>query len=129
VRTYARYTTPAGVKGWQEVDTAADGSNDMVFVVTLIQVLLLNLGESPFYANYGIPARPSVQQRVWPDFYVARTQRQFSSYFASLIISAQRLAAEPTYNVDLVTNQGVRINVGVPITQLSQRAPGTPGAV
>jgi hypothetical protein len=119
VRTYARYTTPAGVKGWQEVDTAADGSNDMVFVVTLIQVLLLNLGESP----------PSVQQRVWPDFYVARTQRQFSSYFASLIISAQRLAAEPTYNVDLVTNQGVRINVGVPITQLSQRAPGTPGAV
>lgn len=127
MRTYARYVDDAGARKWQEVDTAADGANDMVFLVTLIQVLLLNLGESPFYAQYGIPAKPSVDQQIWPDFYTARTQQQFSPYFASLIITKQTGVTDPTYRVSIVTNQGVPIDVGVPIHQLSQRPPGFNG--
>jgi len=127
MRTYARYVDPNDNKKWQEIDTAADGSNDMVFVVTLIQCLLLNLGESPFYAQYGIPAKPSIMQQIWPDFYVSRTQRQFASYFASLIITKVTHVVNPTYKVAIVTNQGVAINVTVPIKELSQRPPGFNG--
>jgi len=124
MRTYARYVDENGNRKWQQVTTASDGSNDMVFVVTLIQVLLLNLGESPFYANYGIPAKPSVQQQLWPDYYVNRTQNLFAKYFASLIITPRRTAINPTYDVYVLTNQGVKVNVTVPIGQLSQIPPG-----
>jgi hypothetical protein len=43
-----------------EVTTDANGYNDAVYLTTLSQVLKLNLGESPFYANYGIPQYQSV---------------------------------------------------------------------
>lgn len=93
---------------WVEVDTDENGYNDAVMVTTLIQCLKLNLGESPFFANYGIPAKTSVMQQVAPDFYVVRTQRQFSQYFASLII-AKADAPEPTYQISVTTQQGSKI--------------------
>jgi len=127
MRTYARIQRPDGSRGWIEVDTKADGSNDDVWIATLIQVLLLNLGESPFYAQYGIPAKPSVDQQLWPDFYAARTQQLFSAYFASLIITKVSGARDPTYLVNIVTNQGERPSFSVPIRQLSQRPPGNNG--
>lgn len=93
---------------WQEVSTTANGFDDYVWAVTLIQCLLLNLGESPFFATYGIPAQQSVLTQIFPDFYVNQTQQQFSQYFASLIIT--RLAApDPTYVVNIVTNQGAPV--------------------
>lgn len=79
-----------------------------VWLTTLIQCLKLVLGESPFYANYGIPAQQAVIQQVFPDYYVAQTQSQFTPYFASLIISSLNLP-DPTYRVDITTNVGTRL--------------------
>lgn len=108
MRTYGRLN---GV--WQEVQTDAAGFDDYVWVTTLIQCLLLNLGESPFYSQYGIPAHPSVVQQVLPDFYVSRTQQQFSPHFASLAI-AKQAAPTPTYLVTVTTNQGARLAASIP---------------
>jgi hypothetical protein len=80
----------------------------------LAQVLKLNLGESPLYANYGNPAHESVVQQVFPDFFVRRVQSQFSQYFASLIIAKVPLPT-PVYNITLVTNNGVTVNANVPV--------------
>jgi hypothetical protein len=113
MRTYGRVPTQTGLK-WQEVTTDANGNNDLVYVTTLCQVLLLNLGESPFYATYGIPAQQSVLQQVFPDYYVALTQQLFAPYFASLLISRTN-TRPPTYQVNVTTHQGVKLNASVPI--------------
>jgi hypothetical protein len=97
------------------ITTDASGSNDYIWITTLCQVLLLNLGESPFFANYGLPAKPSIVQQVAPDYYVARTQQQFSQYFANLVIARDSTAADPTYRVNVTTNQGTKVAVNVPI--------------
>lgn len=114
MRTYGRVTNPDGSKTWVTVETDSTGSNDYIWITTLCQTLLLNLGESPFYANYGIPAKPSVVQQVAPDYYVARTQQQFAQHFASLVV-ARTPAPEPTYKVNVTTNQGTRVAVSIPI--------------
>jgi hypothetical protein len=81
-----------GSKGvWVEVDTDASGDSTAVYLTTLCQVLQLNLNESPFYANYGIPAHPAVIQQIFPDYFIWQTQRQFSPYFASLIVAKSML--------------------------------------
>ena len=87
----------------------------MVFVTTLAQVLKLNLNESPFYANYGIPAKQSVLQQIFPDYYVYMTQQQFSSYFASLVITRNPALTTPTYTVNVLTNYGTSLTVNIPI--------------
>jgi hypothetical protein len=94
---------------WEEVTTDANGYNDAVWITTLIQNLKLNLGESPFYANNGIPAQQSVLTQIFPDFYVAQVQQQFSQYFASLIISKVAASLTPIYNVSIITNQGEKV--------------------
>ena len=98
---------------WQEVSTEADGNNDAVYLTTLIQVLNLNPGESPFFANYGVPAQASVISQIFPDFYTNRTQQQFSPYFASLAITRSQ-DDPPTYKVQIVTNSGAHISGVVP---------------
>lgn len=107
--------TPSAV--WIEVDTDVNGANDLIWLTTLCQCLSLNLGEDPFFANYGIPAIPAVQANVPPDFYVARTQRQFSQYFSSLAITrvSGQNSKQATYNVNVTTHQGVKLNASVPI--------------
>jgi len=115
LRTYGRTFDEFGNPlGWQQVTTDANGYDDAVWLTTLCQVLLLNLNESPFYADYGIPAHPSVVQQVFPDFYLALTQARFARYFASLIISKVP-SASPVYRVNVVTHQGVQMNTSVPI--------------
>lgn len=113
MRTYGRLYDELGNATWVEVDTAPDGSNDLVWIVTLQQALKLSLNESPFYASYGIPAQQSVILQVSPDFNVALMQQLFSGYFASLIIT-KTAAPDPTYDVSIITNQGVKIRVQVP---------------
>ena len=105
---------PAGFPYWQEVTTDANGFSDSVWLTTLAQVLQLNLNESPFYANYGLPDEQSIMQQVAPDFYVNRTQQQFAQYFASLIIARVPGTVDPTYNVNVLTNQGARQVFQVP---------------
>lgn len=111
MRTWGR---PNGSKTWVEVTTDANGYDDLVWITTLCQTLKLNLGESPFHADYGIPAHESIVQQVFPDFYVTLTQQQYASHFASLIISRQS-STTPTYLVNVTTQQGVKINATVPI--------------
>lgn len=98
---------------WAEVVTDVNGDNDAVYLTTLIQVLKLNPGESPFFANYGVPAQASVVSQIFPDFYTNRTQQQFSPYFASLAITRSQ-DNPPTYEVQLVTNTGAKISAQVP---------------
>jgi hypothetical protein len=118
MRTYGRITQPDGSKKWTEVQTdPGTGSNSWVWLTTLCQALLLNLGESPFYANYGLPAQQSVIQQVQPDFYVNRTQQQFAQYFASLIVAKVPGARVPTYNITLTTFQGTPASVTVQIPE------------
>ena len=110
MRTYGRDAN----KVWQVVETDAAGYEDAVWLTTLCQVFLLNLNESPFFADWGIPAVQSVIQQVQPDYYVARIQQQFSQYFASLIIAKVPAATDPTYRVSVVTSQGSKIILDVP---------------
>lgn len=113
MRTYGRIGQVNGVGGtWVEISTDANGNSEYVLITTLIQVLKLVLGESPFYANYGIPAQRSVIQQIFPDFYVNITQQQFAPFFASLLIS--KVPAEtPIYNVSLMTTQGTKFQVDI----------------
>lgn len=110
MRTWGRVTDPNTKQlVWVEVTTDADGNDAYVWATTLCQNLKLNLGESPFWANHGIPAQPTVVQQVFPDFYVALNQLRFSRFFASLIIARQNPppGVNPQYKVNITTKQGV----------------------
>lgn len=126
MRTYGRVRNPQTgqfvpdpVTGmlWREVVTDANGYNDLVYATTLCQVFQLNLNESPFYGNYGLPAEEAVIQQVQPDFYVSRTQQQFAGYFANLIIWKDSAAEQPTYNANITTNQGAKILLSMAVPQ------------
>jgi len=99
---------------WLTVTTDASGQNDYVHITALIQCLKLNLNESPFWANWGIPAQQSVVQQIFPDFYVSLIQQRYSAYFASLQIS-KVASFTPTYNVNIITNQGVKMQMSVAV--------------
>lgn len=101
---------------WQVVTTDANGFDDPVWLTTLAQVLQLNLNESPFYANWGIPGYPAVVQQVFPDYYIAQTQQRFAGRFASLIV-AKINTSQPTYQINVTTHQGVKLNASIPIPQ------------
>lgn len=114
-RTWGRPTNRDGTRGpWTQVTTDINGFNDEVYITTLAQNCLLNLGESPFFADYGIPARPSVVQQVFPDYYVTLMQKRFSGFFASLII-AKVSAPFPSYLINVTTMQGFKINASIPV--------------
>jgi hypothetical protein len=83
-------------------------------LTALAQVLRLNQGESPFYSQWGIPARSAVITQVFPDFAVAYTQQAFAPQFAALMIN-KRADPTPTYDIFITTKLGVQLNVKVPI--------------
>lgn len=84
-----------------------------VWLATLVQTLRLGQGESPFYGNYGLPAQQSVVTQIAPDAAVARTQAQYSPYFASLAVSADTTARQPTYTVQAVLKNGQLLSTSV----------------
>lgn len=114
MRTYGRVTSTVGVTSWVQVNTDPSGDNDAVWLTTLAQCLKLNLGESPFFADYGIPQYQTIVTQVFPDYYVSQTQVQFSSYFASLAIQRVQSATSPIYNVTVVTHRGSTIQQQIP---------------
>lgn len=95
-------------KQWVELTSYSD-----VWLATLVQTLRLGQGESPFYGNYGLPAQQSVVTQIAPDAAVARTQAQYSPYFASLAISADTTAQQPTYTVQAVLQNGQLLSTSV----------------
>ena len=117
MRIYGR--TPIdefGARQWIEVDTDENGANDNVYLVWLAQAFKLNWGESPFYGDWGIPAVASVVQQIAPDFFVNLTQKRFSKYFASLIVSKLQIQGQPqtpTYRVNVLFNSGVKFSFAV----------------
>jgi hypothetical protein len=128
MRTYGRtQDVLTGKKKWWVVLTDNNGFNDSVWLTTLAQVCKLNLGESPFFANYGIPAHESVVTQIFPNFFLARTQQQFASHFASCIVTplpvgqgtadseatGQEGRPAPRYYINVLTNYGSRIGVRV----------------
>ena len=120
MRNWGRVYQDSNGKGgtWVEVSTDANGFNDGVYLTTLIQVLKLNLGESPFFANYGIPAEQSVIQQIQPDYYINRTQQQFAPFFAALLVSKQAQIANqpaPTYAINVTTQSGYALTGPIPV--------------
>ncbi|HQT62192.1 hypothetical protein [Acidiphilium sp.] len=113
MRTYGRLTNADGSKTWVEVSTDANGFNDNVYLTTLAQVLKLNLGESPFYATYGIPAYQTVVTQVYPDYYAMLTQEEFAPHFAALTITRVQGSNPPVYNVSAVTHAGALLTTQV----------------
>ena len=94
---------------WQVVTTDANGYNDNVNLTWLWQCLKLDQGESPFYADWGIPARRSIMQQVFPDFFVNLMQQRFSGYFAYLQMTRQQ-SPTPTYAITVITQQGSKLS-------------------
>lgn len=105
MRTWGR-VEENGVKKWVAVESDARGDFSYGWITTLIQTLKLGLGESPFYAQYGIPSQQSIIGQVYPDYYVTMVQQQFSRYFASLSITKVPGAANPTYDIAIITLNG-----------------------
>jgi hypothetical protein len=123
LRVYGRVYDELGNATWVEITTDPNGLNDYVYVTALIQCLKLNLNESPFWGNWGIPAKPSVVQQVAPDYYTMIMQERFAPYFMSLIISRvspdpadpqYKRRTAPTYRVNIITHYGVQIEQEVP---------------
>lgn len=81
-------------------------NDDDVYTFWLIQVLRLVYGESPFYSSYGIPAVETIATSIYPDYYVSLVKDQFNPYFASLDIQRDTSQHDPTYNVNIITNNG-----------------------
>jgi hypothetical protein len=80
-----------------------------VQLATLVQTLRLQENESPFFANYGIPAQASIMSQIAPDAAVARTQSQFAQYFASLSVTRVASATSPTYDINAIFPDGTVI--------------------
>ncbi|AYL42239.1 MULTISPECIES: hypothetical protein [Citrobacter] len=115
MRTWGRVTDENGKKSWVPVETDENGDSSYVWLTTLIQTLKLGLGESPFYAQFGIPAQQSIVQQIYPDYYVNMTQQQFAGYFASLAITKVDGEANPTYNIAVVFRNGVSFQKNVAV--------------
>jgi hypothetical protein len=122
LRVYGRYVPDPlypYTRKWIEITTDDNGFNDMVYLTNLIQVLRLNLGESPFYSNWGIPAHPSIVTQIAPDYYMTLTQQRFARYFLLLTIYRSDGFDEdgrpaPLYNVNVITNTGAQLSFTVP---------------
>lgn len=124
MRTYGRVAAseanPTPVK-WVEVQTDANGLNDYVYVTALVQELKLNLGESPFWGDRGIPAEPSVLSQVAPDYYTMLMQQRYAPYFMAITISRQPNKAvgrgmySPVYQINITTHYGVQLNLEIPV--------------
>ena len=99
---------------WTQVSTDSNGFNDEVWLTTLVQTCKLNLGESPFFADRGIPAHQSIMQQIAPDYYVQYIQQLFAPYFASLQV-AKTASYPPTYAISVTTKQGFKVFTQIPV--------------
>ena len=122
MRVYGRTTDVNGNKTWWVVTTDSAGFNDGVYLTALAQCLLMYTNESPFWADWGIPAKQSVIAQVAPDYAVSIMQQRFAQFFASLIITRRpgtlqntRATPVPTYDVRVLTHRGSRISFQIPI--------------
>lgn len=117
MRTYGRVYDEYGNSTWTLVETDPNGHNDLVYATALVQTLKLNINESPFYASSGIPAKPSVVQQIFPDYYVAMTQQQYAPHFADLSVARvpnKNGDPKPVYSVAATTKSGTTLAFEIP---------------
>lgn len=112
-----QYPVGKGKGRWVLVQTDSAGNNDLVWLTTLCQAILLNLNESPVYADVGLPARQSVLSGIAPDYNISLLQKRFAPYFLSLVITRQPQAQgqDPQYRANVVTHSGVKLSARIPI--------------
>jgi hypothetical protein len=113
LRAWGRTYNEDGTYQWVAAETTPDGDNSLVYLTQLIQVLKLARNESPFFANWGIPAQQSVVQQIFPDLYVQETQQQFAPFFLALMIASVDGPA-PYYKISVTTTTGWSTAVEVP---------------
>ena len=109
MRAYGRTTDLYGNKTWVVVETDANGDSSYVYVVALCQCLLLNFNESPFWANFGIPAKNSVLQQQSPYYFFCNIVSYFSQFFASLLVKRRPTTPgnpTPVYDIFAVFKSG-----------------------
>lgn len=112
IRTYGRVVDPVtGASFWTQVTPDSNGWPDSVYLTALIQAIKLNWGESPFYGDWGIPARPSVNQQIPPDYAMALMQARFAQFFMSLQIARVPNSSPPSYNVQVQFHNGAAMSV------------------
>lgn len=105
---------------WTEVDTDANGYNDEVMLTAFCQVLQLQPGESPFYAQYGVPSIQAVQSQIYPTANVYYMQQLYAPNFIALSVSPTTAkdtdkSTYPVYNVVAVANSGAILTATVAI--------------
>ena len=121
MRTYGRVYSAPNVYTWTEVQTDANGLNDYVYTTGFVQECKLNLGESPFWANRGIPAVPSLIQQVAPDYYMTLMQQRYAPFFLNITIvrvpggEDSKGKPAPFYRTNITTHYGVQIELNVPV--------------
>jgi hypothetical protein len=120
MRVWGREYDINGDYVWKEVSTDSSGFNDGVYVTAFAQVLQLQTNESPFYADYGIPAIQSVLNQLFPDLNVSLMQQRYASFFAMLRVQKVNAVNEygsptPVYNVGIITQAGSSISLTIPI--------------
>jgi len=85
--TWGRTYDVNGNPTWVRVTQDANGFNDYVYLSALIQCAKLNLNESPFWSNFGIPAHQSIAQQLPPDYNVQFIAQYFMQFFPSVIVT------------------------------------------
>lgn len=113
MRVWGRTYNEDGTYQWVAVTTDANGQNDNCYLTALCQAIKLNLGESPFFSNVGIPQVQTILTQVFPDYYLSQIQQLYSQYFASLAIVRVSGSSPPQYNVTAVCSSGAVLNTTI----------------
>ncbi|QGZ66263.1 hypothetical protein [Paraburkholderia acidisoli] len=113
MRVWGRQYSSDGTYQWVAVTTDSAGFNSNCYLTALCQAIKLNLGESPFYSNTGIPQQQTILTQVNPDFYVQSLQQQYAQYFATLTIVRVVGSNPPQYNITALCPSGAILNTTV----------------
>ncbi|QDH14162.1 hypothetical protein E3E12_08125 [Formicincola oecophyllae] len=104
MRVWTRQWQPGGKRRW----VATTGNQALI--AWLQNALLLELGESPFHVDWGIPVTNSLVTRIWPTFYLEQTVGRFRDYFASLQVAptagADTENGPPDYTISAIFTDG-----------------------
>ena len=96
---------------WQVVQD----DDDNIRLTHLIQVLQMDIQESPFYSNWGMPVANALITGVLSDVAINNTINQFAQYFAALQIT-RGISNDPKeiyYQVDVVLKNGKNVTLDV----------------
>ncbi|UMM63143.1 hypothetical protein [Aristophania vespae] len=81
MRVWTRQFQSDGTRKWVAV------TGNQAIIAWLQNNLLLQLGESPFYADKGLPVTQSLISRIWPDYYLNQLQEFFRDYVSTIQIT------------------------------------------